>query len=194
MDRGRPVRIIFTDETGEDSSLLFCELVQRARFGESFVIQSQACRVGAFVLGDTDRSPQDYYYSSNRYSSRDAAGTAVSSLSRLVKKDGSIKITPYSGGSFDVLLLFLKPERAMRLIQAYTYRNGRPVEIKTGGIASVCSDCTAVPAHGELGISPGCKGSRKHSRYSDDELVVGIPSGLAGEIDDALGKIPGTFD
>ncbi|MCX9011004.1 MAG: DUF169 domain-containing protein [Candidatus Methanoperedens sp.] len=194
MDKGKPVRIIFTDETGEDSSLLFCELVQRARFGESFLIQSQACRVGAFVLGDTDSSPEDYYYSSKRYSGRDAARTAVLSLSRLAKKEGSIKITPYSGGVFDVLLLFLKPEKAMRLVQAFTYWSGRPVEIKTGGIASVCSDCTAYPMEGKLGISPGCKGSRKHSRYSDNELAVGIPFRLAGEIDEALGKIPDTFE
>ena len=194
MDKGKPVRIIFTDETGEDSSLLFCELVQRARFGKSFLIQSQTCRVGAFVLADTASSPEDYYYSSKRYSSRDAARTAVFSLSRLEKKGGSIKITPYSGGVFDVLLLFLKPEKAMRLVQAYTYRNGNPVEIKTGGIASVCSDCTAYPMKGELGISPGCKGSRKHSRYSGDELVVGIPFQLAEEIDETLGKIPGTFE
>ncbi len=45
---------------------------------------------------------------------------------------------------------------------------------------------------GKTGISLGCKGSRKHSRYGDDEVVVGIPSELAQEIDIALGKIPET--
>lgn len=194
MNKGKPVSVLFTEEEGNDSDLLYCELIQRARHGESFLVKSQSCSVGAFVLGDTETSPEDYYFSSKRYSSRDAAKTAVSGLSRLAKRESSIKITPYSGGNFDVLLLFLKPERTMRLIQAYTYKSGCPVDIKTGGIASVCSDCTAYPMKGKLGISPGCKGSRKHSRYSDDELVVGIPFRLARGIDAALGKIPETVE
>ncbi|TRZ89225.1 MAG: hypothetical protein D4R88_05920 [Methanosarcinales archaeon] len=33
----------------------------------------------------------------------------------------------------------------MGLIHAYTFSRGNPVGIKTGGIASVCSDCTAYP-------------------------------------------------
>ncbi len=194
MNKGKPVSILFTEEEGNDSDLLYCELIQRARYGESFLVKSQGCSVGAFVLGDTEISPEDYYFSSKRYSSRNAAKTAASGLCRLAKRGRSIKITPYSGGDFDVLLLFLKPERAMRLIQSYTYTNGGPVDIRTGGIASVCSDCTAYPMQDKLGISPGCKGSRKHSKYSDDELVTGIPSRLANEIDTALGKIPQTFD
>jgi uncharacterized protein (DUF169 family) len=194
MDKGRPVSVLFTEEKGNDSDLLYCELVQRARYGESFLVKSQGCSVGAFVLGDTETSPEDYYFSSNRYGSRNAAKTAASGLCRLTKKGCSIKITPYSGGDFDVLLLFLKPERAMRLIQAYTYTNGSPVDIRTGGIASVCNDCTAYPMQDKLGISLGCKGSRKHSRYSEDELVVGIPFQLARGIDAALGKILKTVE
>jgi uncharacterized protein (DUF169 family) len=66
--------------------------------------------------------------------------------------------------------------------------------MRTGGIASACSDCTAYPAQGAPGISLGCKGSRKHSGYADDELVVGIPFDIAAEIDRALSKIPETFE
>jgi uncharacterized protein (DUF169 family) len=103
-------------------------------------------------------------------------------------------MTPYSGEDFYILILFLKPERATRLIQAFTYARGHPVEMRTGGIASVCSDCTTYPMQGKPGISLGCKGSRKHSRYADEEVVVGIPFEIAGEIEEALEKIPGTFE
>jgi uncharacterized protein (DUF169 family) len=192
MDKGRPVSVLFTNGEGEQSALLYCELVQRARFGEPFVIKNQGCRVGAYVLGETEISPEDYYYTSKRYKDRKAAKHAVSKLDRLTKKGGSIRIAPYSGGDFDILLLFLKPERAMRIIQAHAYRLGSPVEFKGGGIASICSDCTAYPMHGKLGLSLGCKGSRKHSKYGDDEVVVAIPFQLAGEIDEALGNIPET--
>jgi uncharacterized protein (DUF169 family) len=103
-------------------------------------------------------------------------------------------MTPYKGGDFNILILFLKPERAMRLIQTFTWSSGDPVEMRTGGIASVCSDCTAYPMQGKPGISLGCKGSRKHTGYADEEVVVGIPFVIAGEIEEALGKIPGTFE
>lgn len=188
MDKGRPVGVLFTEEKGEDSSLLYCELIQKARFGESFLIKNQGCKVGAYVLGETKTSPEEYYYSTKRYNNRNAAKNAVANLKRLAKKGCSIKISPYSGGDFDVLLLFLKPERAMRIVQAHAYRSGKPAEFKTGGIASICSDCTAYPMLGKLGLSLGCKGSRKHSKYGDDEVVVGIPVQLASDIDDALGK------
>ena len=47
---------------------------------------------------------------------------------------------------------------------------------------------------GKPGISLGCKGSRKHTGYGDEEVVVGIPFEIAEEIEEALGKIPGTFE
>lgn len=194
MDKGSPVSVLFTGKKGEDSPVLYCELIQKARYGESFLVRTQGCKVGAYVLGETGTSPEDYYFDSGRYRNKPAAKRAVSSLHRLEKRQDSIKITPYSGGDFDILILFLKPERAMRLIQAYTFARGDPVEIKTGGIASVCSDCTAYPMQGKPGISLGCKGSRKHSRYADEEVVVGIPFGIAGEIEKALGRIPGAFE
>jgi uncharacterized protein (DUF169 family) len=194
MDKGRPISILFTRESGEDSALLYCEIVQKARFGESFIIKTQGCKVGAYVLGDIETSPEDYYFGSRRYRNRDAAKRAVSGLSRISIGERSIKITPYSGEYFDILILFLKPERAMRLVQAYTYTRGDPVEFRTGGIASVCSECTASPFQEKTGISCGCKGSRKHSMYEDSELIIGIQFKIAGEIDEALGKIPRTFE
>src|SRR3989304_337789 len=104
MVKGKPVGVLFTEEKGEDTALIYCELIQRARFGESFIIRNQGCSVGAFVLGDTEISPEEYYYTSKRYSSRGAAKKAVSNLHRLARR-GSIKITPYSGDDFDVLIL-----------------------------------------------------------------------------------------
>ncbi|MFH1322947.1 MAG: DUF169 domain-containing protein [Methanobacteriota archaeon] len=194
MDKGTPVSLLFTGEDGEDSSLLYCELIQKARHGKSFLVRTQGCKVGAYVLGESGTSPEDYYFDSGRYMNKPAAKSAVSSLHKLENRNSSMKIAPYRGEDFDILILFLKPERAMRLIQAYTFARGDPVEIKTGGIASICSDCTAYPMQGKPGISLGCKGSRKHTGYADEEVVVGIPFEIAGEIEEALGKIPGTFE
>lgn len=194
MEKGTPVSVLFSDEDGEVSPDLYCELIQRARYGESFLIKNQGCRIGAYVLGDSEITPLDYYYQSKRYSNKDAARTATENLCRITTKGRSIKITPFEGEQFDILLLFLKPERAMRIVQALAYISGDHFEMRTGGIASICSDCTAYPFQGKIGISLGCKGSRKHSKYGDNEVVAGIPFKLAKELDEALGKIPGTYE
>ncbi len=194
MDKGAPVSVLFIDEVASRSPMLYCELIQRARYGESFLVRGQRCVVGAYVLRETEIMPVDYYYDSGRYENLNAARTAIESLRRTSLKGKSIRITPLSEEKFDVLILFLRPERAMRIVQAHTFLTGRPVDFSTGGIASVCSDCTAYPLQGKMGISLGCKGGRKHSKYSDDEVIVAIPFDLARAIEESLGKIPGTFD
>jgi uncharacterized protein (DUF169 family) len=194
MDKGAPVSVLFTDQEAERSFLMYCELIQRARYGESFLIKNQGCKVGAYVLGETENSPVDYYSNSGRYGNTGAARTASENLYRNTKKGRAIKITPFADGKFDIMILFLKPERAMRIIQAHAFNTGEPVEIRIGGVASICSDCTAYPLQGKIGISLGCKGSRKHSKYGDDEVVVGIPFHMVKEIDEALENIPGTHD
>jgi uncharacterized protein (DUF169 family) len=193
MSKGSPVAVKFTEEKGVQSPFLYCELIQKARYGESFLIKSQGCIVGGYVLGESEENPVEYYYKKNRYKDREAATRAVSNLKRL-KKTGSIRIAPYSGQDFDILILFLKPERVMRIVQSYSYQHGNPIELITGGIASICSDITAYPMQGKIGISPGCKGSRKHSGYAEDELIAGIPFQISFEIEEALSKIPRIFD
>ena len=130
MEKGKPVSIFFCNDPGTESSLLYCELTQRARYGDSIIITNQGCRVCEYVFGNTENTPEEYYYNSGRYRNREATSNAISSLKRL--KRSSIKISPYSGEKFDILILYLKPEKAMRIIQAYTYLEGKPVEIKTG--------------------------------------------------------------
>ena len=193
MEKGKPVSILFCNDPGTETPILYCELTHRARYGDSIIITNQGCRVCEYVLGNTENTPEEYYYNSGRYRNREATSNAVSSLKRLKRGGGSIKISPYSGEKFDILILYVKPEKAMRIIQAYAYLEGKPVEIKTRGVASICSDCTAYPMEEKLGISLGCKGSRKHSKYGDDEVIVGIPFELAKDIDEALGKIPETL-
>ena len=193
MEKGNPVSILISNEKGTENPLLYCELVHKARYGESFIITSQGCSVCEYVFCNTGNSPADYYNSTGRYKNHEAASNAVSSLKRFEINGRSIRITPFKGEKFDVLILYLKPVRAMRIIQAHAYLEGKPVNIKTGGIASICSDCTVNPLRGKLSFSLGCKGSRKHSKYGDDEVIVGIPFELAKDIDEALGKIPETL-
>jgi uncharacterized protein (DUF169 family) len=197
MDRGEPVCITFEDSiSGERSDLLYCELVHKARYGELFCVTVQQCPVGAYVLGKSDRAPQEYYFRSGRYLNMEAARRASGSLPRVDRKYNSIRVEPLSknNGKFDVLILYVKPESSMRIVQAYSYSDGTRVLIDTVGAASICGDCTALPLDRGLGLSFGCKGSRKHSGYQDIEVPVGIAFELVEKIEEGLENIPPTRD
>ncbi|WP_242492519.1 DUF169 domain-containing protein [Methanolobus psychrotolerans] len=196
MDNGEPVCITLSEEDGETSDLLYCELVHKARFGESFLIEHQRCRPGNYILGISDMNPAEYYLKSGRYKDQETAQNAVISLPRIEKDFRSLRIEPLrkSRGQFDVLLLYLKPESAMRIIQAYAYHFGKGITSTSIGAASICGDCTARPIHEGIGISYGCKGSRKHSGYSNEEVPLGISYELAETIEEGLKYIPKTFD
>jgi uncharacterized protein (DUF169 family) len=197
VDEGSPVCITFLDNTrGDVSEKLFCEIITDARYGEQSLITAQRCRVGKFILGKSSEPPTEYYFDSGRYASYEIAEKAVLSLCRLEKEYGTLKIEPLSKNStkFDLCILYLKPEKAMRIIQAMTYYNGVPADIQTLGAASVCSDCVAGTLNKGISLSFGCKGSRKHSKYSSEELPIGIRYDMLEKVEKALGIIPDTFD
>ncbi|WP_410508313.1 DUF169 domain-containing protein [Methanosarcina hadiensis] len=182
------------DKSGFLSGFLFCELVQKARMGEKFRISGQKCSPGDYVLGLSDKSPAEYYFKSGRYINTHAAEKAALSLPRLKRKFRSIVIEPLSlnKGSFDVLILFLRPERAMRVVQANAYSGGKRTVVDTMGAASICGDCTVLALEQGIGLSFGCKGSRKHSGYKDFEVPFGIAFEKLKEIEKGLSKLPET--
>lgn len=178
----------------EKSRFLFCELVQKARMGEVFLISGQSCSPGDYVLGFSEKSPAAYYLSSGRYKDSQAAENAALSLPRLKKKFCFIRVEPLSlnKGNFDVLILFLEPEKAMRIVQASAYSEGKRTVLDTMGAASICGDCTVLAYRQGMSLSFGCKGSRKHSGYEDSEVPLGLSFEKVAEIEDALSKLPET--
>lgn len=197
MGRGYPVGIKFGLETAAPrEEALFCELVQRARMGESVFFSGQGCPVGSFVLGWSESDPAEYYFRSGRYKTKAAASKAAGSIPRLKIKAGCIHLFPLKAGAldFDAVILFLTPFRAMQLIMALTYHDGSRLNFTTGGTASVCGDCASVPVTTHrLSISLGCKGSRKHSKYGDDEVLASIPFDLVDDIEEGLASIPDVY-
>jgi uncharacterized protein (DUF169 family) len=196
MEKGEPVCISLCEEEGENSEMLYCELIHLARNGESFLIEDQRCRPGKFILGVSENSPADYYLKSNRYKDEETARKAVDSLPRIEREYRSLKIEPLekNNGEFDVLLLYLKPESAMKIIQAYAFHFGEGIILRSIGAASICGDCTARVLKEGIGVSYGCKGSRKHSGYANEEVPIGIAYSMLEKIEEGLKTIPATFD
>ncbi|TFH04228.1 MAG: protein clustered with O-phosphoseryl-tRNA(Cys) synthetase, partial [Methanosarcina sp.] len=165
-----------------------------ARMGEKFRISGQSCSPGDYVLGLSEESPAEYYLKSGRYRNMQAAEQAALSLPRLQRKFCSVVIEPLSlnRDNFDVLIMFLKPEKAMRIVQANAYSEGRRTGMDTMGAASICGDCTVLALEQGMGLSFGCKGSRKHSGYEDFEVPLGIAFEKIEEIEEGLSKLPET--
>ncbi len=187
------------DDTGDEkfpgkSCLLFCELIQEARMGKEFLVSGQSCSPGDYVLGLSEKNPAAYYLNSGRYKDSQAAENAALSLPRLKKRFCFIRVEPLSlnKGIFDVLILFLKPEKAMRIVQASAYSEGKRAVLDTIGAASICGDCTVLAYRQGMSLSFGCKGSRKHSGYEDFEVPLGLSQKKAAEIEKALSKLPET--
>jgi uncharacterized protein (DUF169 family) len=182
------------EELPEKSGFLFCELVQKARMGEKSRISGQGCSPGDYVLGLSEESPAEYYLKSGRYRNMQAAEKAALSLPRFKRKFRSVVIEPLSlnRGNFDVLILFLKPEKAMRIVQANAYSEGKRTVMDTMGAASICGDCTVLAFEQGMSLSFGCKGSRKHSGYEDFEVPLGIAFEKVEEIEEGLSKLPET--
>jgi uncharacterized protein (DUF169 family) len=176
------------------SGFLFCELVQKARMGKVFRVSGQSCSPGDYVLGLSEEIPAAYYLNSGRYRDSRAAEKAALSLPRLEKRFCSINVEPLSlnKGDFDVLILFLEPEKAMRIVQANAYSEGKRAVLNTMGAASICGDCTVLALRQGIGLSFGCKGSRKHSTYEDFEVPLGLSFEKATEIEEGLSKLPKT--
>lgn len=198
MDSGNPVGVKFTTNgPASQTDRLFCELVQQARYGETISFSVQGCPVGAYVLGRDTPRPDEYYFTSGRYISKAAAAKAASSLPHLDRRYNFVELFPVKQDQvkFDVLLLFLNPARAMRLVQAVSYHDGHALIFINSGTASVCGECTVTPFNTKrLCLSVGCKGSRKHSRYAEDEMLAGIPQILINNINEGLAFTPGIFD
>jgi uncharacterized protein (DUF169 family) len=198
MRRGVPVTITFNMcDDAAPSDQLYCQLVHQAREGKTSHITTQECPIGSYVLGQTCSVSElaEYYYSRHRYKTRQAAWNLIRQLPVIKKPVSSIRIAPYPQEKYDLLILYLTPQRAMRLLQAASYADGERITITTAGVASVCADCTAQPCNTQqLAFSLGCKGSRKHSRYEDTELIAAIPEALVERIEDALGVIPEIMD
>ncbi|MPN26485.1 hypothetical protein SDC9_173910 [bioreactor metagenome] len=62
----------------------------------------------------------------------------------------------------------------------------------TMGAASICGDCTVLALEQGIGLSFGCKGSRKHSGYKDCEVPLGISFEKIKKIEEGLSKLPDT--
>lgn len=92
---------------------------------------------------------------------------------------------PYVGigvGPFtnpDVLVAYVRPEAAMRLVRLWETTMGRSLRVDVSSIMAVCGSAV-VGAYMDqaISISLGCPDSRRYGGIQSDEMVIAVPAGL----------------
>ncbi len=79
----------------------------------------------------------------------------------------------------DVLVTYVRPEAAMRLIRLWETATGHRLHADISSVMAVCGNAV-VKAHvsQSISVSFGCPDSRQYGGIQPEELVVAVPTGL----------------
>lgn len=82
----------------------------------------------------------------------------------------------------DVIIIYTNPEKVMKLMHNMARKELKP-HIPPYSIHSICGNVFArAYRDDEVTVSFGCPESRKYGGVGENEVIVGIPSGKAGQI------------
>ncbi len=198
---GSPVAILFAsgkDQIPEgmtelETTMRHCQMVNLAR-KEGKIFFSPApkheCMGGSWALGlreltESLRTGQ-FYFRLGKFESWASCKRTIDRIPHVAS--GSTYATcyaPLEKTPFPphVVVVVAEPRAMLKLAQASLYRLGGRIEAAFAGIQSVCSDVTAQSyLSGRANFSLGCDGSRRFSGIGNNEMVMGFPGEMLGEI------------
>ncbi|MFP4655184.1 MAG: DUF169 domain-containing protein [Methanohalobium sp.] len=163
-----------------------CQMIDNVRrTGSSFytLVDDQKCKGGAAVMGlremDEKLAKGEVYYKLGSFSTQNAARRTMQMIPRVLS--GSIKAViyePLEKAEFlpDVVVIIGTPKQMMQMSQALLYKQGGRVNADFAGKQSLCADGVAEPyMSGQICVTVGCGGSRKHTEIQEEEMAIGIP-------------------
>jgi len=112
-------------------------------------------------------------------------GFSKNYVDKLLEQTPAMEKTPAAvginlPGAADVLVAWLQPDQAMRLVHVYQIRMEKTLQADITSVISICAN-VAVRAfvEGEPALSFGCEDSRDLAGIPRDRLAIGLPHGLA---------------
>jgi uncharacterized protein (DUF169 family) len=204
-----PVAVKLVSKGGEtpeginkvDKPMRHCQLVDRVRrTGEEFYTlgEDQMCKGGAGAMGIGEMpakvaSGEFYYTKLKQFSTQGAARRTIDKVTKLPPNSTeAVLYAPLEKTSFtpDVVLIICNPKQIMLLTQAFVYKIGCRLEASFAGKQSLCSDgVVQVYKEGKIGVTVGCSGSRSYTKIADEEMIMGIPVELLGDVVSGLKEI-----
>lgn len=87
----------------------------------------------------------------------------------------------------DVVLIFANTRESMRIMQGYTFINGLAKYLNMSGNQAVCVEATVAPLKTQdINVSLLCSGTRYRAKWSEGEVLTGIPFGMVQDIIEGL--------
>jgi uncharacterized protein (DUF169 family) len=204
-----PVAIKLIPKGGEISegikkvneAMRHCQLVDRVRrTDEEFYTlgEDQMCKGGAGAMGIGEMpakvaSGEFYYKGLKQFSTQGAARRTIDKVTKLPPNSTeAVLYAPLEKTSFTpyVVVIICNPKQIMLLTQAFVYKIGGRLEASFAGKQSLCSDgVVQVYKEGKIGVTIGCSGSRSYTKIADEEMIMGIPVELLGDVVSGLKEI-----
>jgi len=180
-----------------DKSITHCQSVMRARRGEKFMMPASMhiCPTGAAFLGMADMPPNvasgEFHYAMGVMDTVEAVKRTIGGGTIVPGKIIGTVVCPLKDADFepDVVIFTDIPERIYWFAPLYTAHTGGRVTYITSAFQSACLDVTSIPAvTGRPNLSVGCLGCRNNTDLATDELMIGIPGSLIGDMTATLEK------
>jgi uncharacterized protein (DUF169 family) len=82
----------------------------------------------------------------------------------------------------DVLMAYLRPEAAMKLLRRWQQTTGQRLATELSAFTAVCASLVAAYQEGQLVFSFGCPDSREYGGIGPDRLVAALPRGVVSQM------------
>ena len=182
------------DLTQIERPFRYCSMVQTARLqGTSFLAHADyhECKGGSSGLGleacpENIKSGALYFDKLHKCETKEVGSNIAANFPRILPGSTvATYVAPLDKMVMnpDVVIIVGNPLTARRIVQAVEYKKGGRTTFNTAGIQSFCVDATASPyLKGEVNFSLGCDGSAKNAGLEDEDVVIGIPFAMMGDI------------
>jgi uncharacterized protein (DUF169 family) len=169
------------DGKGVDQKSRICEALRGIRQRKVKVNLSEencTCRVGRYIAGWEPLSPEELpsiFLDSGAYESKEVAEASVIRLPRPTRRGSFLILGPLDkfGTNPDVVLFFVNPEQADRILGLVSYKGAQPIVHYP--ITTTCSTITYPLAEGKPDINFISVFERQRGEWSPNELVVALP-------------------
>lgn len=184
-----------TDAIQVERSMNYCLMVASASRGHVVKAREKniKCQSGVRTLGinpaDPKNSNGENWAKLGLYDSRELSKKIRKDLTYVTEPSYGIAVgdAQKMGTDPDVFIIITNPYNCMRLLQGYAYHYGMPGNINMLGNQAICLECTARPyVTQDINVSMLCIGTRHRTRWSENELAIGIPAKQFDDIVDGV--------
>lgn len=166
----------------KDTPMHFCEAVmESSRTPITLTMENLNCAGARWSLGWNDKEDENLIKKimcANNIE-YEAASAMIHSSPRITDK--KIKaVTIGVSESPDIVVSFLQPEAAMKLVQQWSRIHGKNIDLSVSSIMAVCGSVAAgAYTRGGVCCSFGCPDARNRGKIGRDRMIIGIPANLA---------------